>query len=427
MQLLETYKKRLSISESVYNRETGSELSTSKKLTIARVLANTSAFLSESFSGSVATQMGDMGKFKKFCLDITTVALPTLIANDLCLVKPMSSVTGYIQYLQFVAGSTKGGVKQGDVFNDPFKLGDMTDSRINYTGSPVVETVAEGDTEFVPAWTPVVGGKVTGITSEGREEEIALVDGKATITAGKYAKIKYTYDNVYIPANDIPVLNAKMSGIALEAKARRIAINYSQMAAFQAKTETGTDLGDVLATQACAELNYEIDSEVVKLIDETAGDAQVTFNKKPQVGVSLADTYEAFAATIEEASRIIYDKTKKHAANYLIIASNVKPILSLMRGWKGVTNAKINGPYFAGTINGVKVYVSPIMAPNRFVAGFNGDDLVTSAVLYAPYMAVVPTQLLGYADGSMVQGFATMYDLKVLNDCLLVAGEVVSE
>lgn len=41
-------------------------------------------------------------------------------------------------------------------------------------------------------------------------------------------------------------------------------------------------------------------------------------------------------------------------------------------------------------------------------------------------MAIVPTQLLGFADGGMSQGFSTMYDLQMLNDRLLVAGEVVA-
>ena len=41
-------------------------------------------------------------------------------------------------------------------------------------------------------------------------------------------------------------------------------------------------------------------------------------------------------------------------------------------------------------------------------------------------MPVVPTQLLGYADGGMSQGFSTLYDLKLLNADLLVAGRVTA-
>jgi hypothetical protein len=224
-----------------------------------------------------------------------------------------------------------------------------------------------------------------------------------------------------------------MAGMALAAKPRKIAIYYSQMAAFQAKQEMGFDLGEVLATQACAELSYEIDTEVVKLLDSYAGeaDSKLVFNKTLPVGVSKMEHYEGFAEVIETASQIIYDRTKKYGANFMVIASNIKPILSLMRGWKAASTGKINGPYFAGTLNGIKVYVSPAIDAGRYFLGFNGDDLITSPAVYAPYMAIVPTQLLGFSDGGMSQGFSTLYDLRALvpdgvtTSPLLVAGKVV--
>jgi hypothetical protein len=121
MNIVEAYQKKLSISEKVYAKEHGGKaLSESKKVAIARVLANTSEYITEAFENSVGTQLSNMKTFKKFCLDLTTVALPSLIANDLVIVYPLKSRTGYIQYLQFTAGSNKGGVEQGEVFNDPF-------------------------------------------------------------------------------------------------------------------------------------------------------------------------------------------------------------------------------------------------------------------------------------------------------------------
>lgn len=421
MNILEAYQKKLAISEKVYAKEHGGRtLSEAKKVAIARVLANTSEYLNEAFANSVGTQLASMKDFKKFCLDLTTVALPNLIANDLVIVYPMKSRTGFIQYLQFTAGSNKGGVAQGDLFNDPFRLGAMTEDRVNYTAAKVVETIAEGQEAL--AWGPVVAGSVEKFT-----------DGKWTKVEGEYTpkagdKVRYEYDNVVIPQHDIPVLNARMEGIALSAKARRISVYYSQMAAFQAKTEMGIDLGEVLATQACAELSYEIDTEIVKLLVENATSHEdLTFNKTLPAGVSKRDHYAGFAEVIELASQHIYDATQKHAANYMIISSSIKPILVLMEGFVAATTSKINGPYFAGELNGIKVYVSPAIEQGKYVLGYNGDDMVTSAAVYAPYMAIVPTQLLGFADGSMNQGFSTMYDLKLLNPSLLVAGKVVSE
>lgn len=71
------------------------------------------------------------------------------------------------------------------------------------------------------------------------------------------------------------------------------------------------------------------------------------------------------------------------------------------------------------------MYVSPCLGKGEYVLGVNDGDLNCSAAVYAPYMPIVPTQLLGHADGSMSQGFSTLYDLKVLNKDLVVYGKVI--
>lgn len=59
-----------------------------------------------------------------------------------------------------------------------------------------------------------------------------------------------------IPQNDLPIYNAEMASIPLVAKARRIAVYYSQMAAYEAKQDYGFDLGTQIATNACGQLAY---------------------------------------------------------------------------------------------------------------------------------------------------------------------------
>lgn len=424
MNIMEAFQKKLAVSEKVYEKEHGGRaLSENKKIAIARVLANTSEYITEAFENSVGTQLTNMKTFKKFCVDLTTVALPSLISNDLVIVYPLKSRTGYIQYLKFVAGSNKGGVKQGDLFNDVFALGAMTDERMNYTGANIVESIGSEAVSFTPAWTPVIGKVEVHKVADDTWEELP-----GSFVAGTYDKARYVYDNVKIPQNDIPQYTAVMEGMELSAKARRIGIYYSQMAAFQAKTEMGIDLGEVLATQACGELSYQIDTEIVKLLVNGAGEVKedLKWSKTLPVGVSKRDHYAGFAEIVEIASQHIYDATQKHAANYMLIASNIKPILVLMEGFKAASTAKINGPYYAGELNGVKVYVSPAMKPGEFVLGYNGGDMLTSAAVFAPYMAIVPTQLLGFADGGMSQGFSTLYDARLLNERLLVKGAVIA-
>lgn len=434
MNLLEQYKKRLDVSAQYYaNLHGGAKLSDDRKFAVAMTLNNTAKFLNEAFSNSVGTQRADMGDFKRFCLNLITVAIPNLIAHDLVIVSPMSSISGYVTYVKYTAGSNKGQTKIGDVFNDPFRLGNVNP---NYTSSAVVESFT-GDnatTAFTLMWTPVVAvAKVTVDGVEKAETTDYTVDGAVvTFTTAPATdaaiKIAYTYDNVVIPQNDLPILNAEITSIPLVAKARRIAVYYSQIAAFQAKTDYGFNLADQLAEKAVGQLSYEIDTEVTNLLIQNAVVSDVLkFNKTVPYGISMAQHYEAFGEKIEQGKRLVYDKTKRFAPTYMLIASDILPIVSFLKGWKAADVKDINGPYLAGTLNGLKVFVTPNIAPSTYVLGVNGKDMMSSAAVWAPYMPIIPTQLLGYADGAMSQGWSTMYALEMLNPDLLVAGTVVEE
>ena len=216
--------------------------------------------------------------------------------------------------IRYVAGSTKGSIQQGHLFNDPFRLGDVdpqyTSSRVTYAQKIAEDAETQ---ELAMKWTPVVAGTVSitvdgaQYVDDGKGNLIPVAEGSSvsrrtvmvqpvddamsaadvrfegvvptvetvvtdstgavvTTSAGKvdYAtgkitltdkvsgdvQIAYSYNNVLIPQNDIPMLSAKMEMLPLLARARRISIYYSQMAAFQAKTDYGLDLGSQLADKA---------------------------------------------------------------------------------------------------------------------------------------------------------------------------------
>lgn len=419
--LFEAYKNRLAVADSIYGKmHNGAKLTGNRKLVTAKVLENVNRFMNESFDNSIGTQRADMGMYKKFCLNLTTVALPNLIAHDLVIVHPMSSMSGYVPYIEYQYATNKGQTKQGDLISNPFGFGKV-DS--DFTGSRVVENV-DAAGEIVFAWTPVVGS-VRFLKDGETEYQDLTADGTGKYQAPSKGKVAYVYDNVVIPQNDLPMIKAEMKNIALVAKARRIAIYYSQIAAYQAKADYGFDLGDQLAEKACGELCYEIDTEVTNLLVENAvEDAELEWSKTLPVGVSKAEHYEGFAEILEIAKQKIYDATQKFAPNYAIVASNILPVLSVIKSWNAAPTGAINGPYFAGTINGLKVFVTPNVQAGTFVVGCNGNDLMSSAAVYAPYMAVVPTQLLGFSDGGMSQGFSTMYALEMLNKNLLIKGHI---
>lgn len=412
-----------------------------RKITVAKCLDNVNKFLNEAFDSSMGTQRSAMGDYKKFCIALTNVGIPNLIAFDLVHVSPMSSMYGNVAYIEYVKGTTKGESKEGDMTNNIWSLGDVD---VNYTGQAVVEPV-ESFTSGTTAVAFKQGAKAVRLldangaqVDDADGEHPATVNAdtgvvtqtsfKATKSASDVKKIAYVYDNVVIPQETLPTLKAELKNIGLEARARRIAVFYSQMAAFQAKTDYGFDLADGLAEQAVGQLSYEIDTEVCNmLIDAASPVASIAdFSKTLPVGVNLADHYAAFAAKLEEYKMALYDRTKKFVPNFMLVASDVMPVIQFVPGFQAASVSDINGPYFAGTLAGLKVFVTPNIDPGKMVFGVNQGAMQAAAGIYAPYMPVVPTQLLGFADGAMSQGWSTMYDCKILNADLLISANIVA-
>ena len=433
--LLETYSRQLKVAEAyVAKNFDGKQISANTQLTTAVLLDNTNRWMTESLNGTISTQRSDLGDWKKFCLNLTNIAVPSLIANDLVIVHPMTSYSGSVAYLKYVALTEKGGVKQGDEFNSVFGLGDMSEARRNYSSQVIVETVGS---DGKVALTPAKNGRF----GEGKDAKVIKADGKtieyitvdqlaAGVEAGsKVAYISEEFQMEKVPAKDIPTIGPKMERIALVAEPRRIAVRYDQITAFQAKTDYGFNLDKQIAEQACGELAYEIDTEIVDMLAEGAkeGGVALTWSRELPVGVSKFEHYNGFLEVIEEAKAIIYNRTKKFHPNYMVIAADVLPVLRFVNGFTAVKNAKMNGPYKVGELDGLNIYVSPALGEGEFFLGLNGSDMMSSAGVYAPYMAIVPTQLLGTPDGGLAQGFSTWYAKALLNKNLLVAGQITGE
>lgn len=388
---------------------------------------------------------------------------------------PMQSASGYVTYLKYTVGSSKGDATNGvpdnysrydvpagqaDLLADPWSNGIQGQKRVEYTSAKVTKTgvvVAGTSTVVELKWTPVIPGSllvtnaggtawivdeaaaaaagVSGATATGHGlytsdkapviEEVTNRNGcvsmkisfpaDATVSkindnlikygttkddkfnssntpgsitglsAGTY-NISYLYDNSYIPANDVPLLNAEMDAISLTAKPRRIAIYYSQLAAFQAKTDFGFDMGADLAARAAHELSYEIDGEIVNGLNEAAGAAAVTWDATLPTGLSTEQHFESFVRAIAVLEQAIYERTQKFYPTFMVVSPALMQILPFCKGFSAQPRDRVSGPYFAGVINGLRVYVSPILTQGRFFLGVKGDDVYTAAAVFAPYM-----------------------------------------
>ena len=432
--LLETYSRQLNVAEAyVAKNFAGREVSNNTKLATAVLLDNTNRFINSRLEESVATSHADLGAWKKFCLNLTNIAVPSLIANDLVIVHPMTSISGSVAYLEYVATSDKNGMS-GKVLNGAFGLGQMDENRVAYTSQIIVENVSGAQESTLNA---VVGGikhDVDGaivshtykFTKPGEKPLFTDTFSEGS-TYEKVAYVSQEFQMEQVPAQDIPSIGPKMRRIPLVAEPRRIAVKYDQITAFEAKTDYGFSLDKQIAEQACGELAYEIDTEIVDMLYEgaKANKALTDWNKRQPIGVSKFDHFAGFLEVIEEAKSLIYKATGKYHPNYMVVAANCMQVIRFVPGFTPVKNAKMNGPYKVGELDGLNVYVSPRLDDWEFFFGLNGNDMMSSAGVYAPYMAIIPTQLLGTPDGGLAQGFSTYYAKALLNKNLLVAGKIV--
>jgi hypothetical protein len=438
--LLETYSRQLKVAEAyVAKNFEGKTMSSNTALTTAVLLDNTNRWITESLNSEigVSNRADSMGAWKKFCLNLTNIAVPSLIANDLVIVHPMTSYSGSVAYLEYVSLTNKGGIEKGDMFNSVFGHGEMTEARQNFASQVIVE---EGATptldlaEGIKRFYDKDADAYKAIKVICADDSVVFVDTAAEVPADakKIAYVAEQFQMERVPATEIPAIGPRMKHIPLVAEPRRIAVRYDQITAFQAKTDYGFSLDKQIAEQACGELAYEIDTEIVAMLKDGAAKgtdadelAALTWSKTLPAGVSKFEHYNGFLEIVEMAKAIIYNRTKKFHPNYMVIASDVLPVLRFINGFTAVKNVKMNGPYKVGELDGLNVYVSPLMSKGEFFLGLNGNDMMSSAGVYAPYMAIVPTQLLGTPDGGMAQGFSTWYAKALLNKNLLIAGKIV--
>ena len=178
----------------------------------------------------------------------------------------MTSYSGSVAYLKYVALTDKGDVRKGDEFNSVFKLGNMTDSRVNYTSQAIIETVTAASGSPDIALTPmhVTNGKAgAGVCCDewGSRGFYDKATGKyfdaKIVRAGvanfvdvdpethefigieledgdKVCYFSEEFQMEHVPAQDIPTIGPKMEHIPLVAEPRRIAVRYDQITAFQA-------------------------------------------------------------------------------------------------------------------------------------------------------------------------------------------------
>lgn len=360
-----------------------------------------------------------------------------------------------INYLDYTYQSNKGQVAKDQVFNGALK-GSFSDPDYTSRYVNGEKFSGDGSNKvFQLAWTPVDIRKVIAATGEsvlpiitvdgsavtvdivnGDPSQVnpgALVDVNGTVTfdtaptapsdpAKPNVVVKYWFMNEEVRSNgfgafgttgetaldgaiggagftNVPEIGLQMKSVPVEAQARTLRAYWAFDAAYELTKEYGQNIEDLLATQAAGEMAHEIDQEITGDLLKSAISntnsylTMKSWSKTQPVGVSLADHYDGFMATVNDCKNAINAATRKVAANFMICSLDVATVLSVMRNFKASGNIA-NGPYYYGMLGDIKVYVNPTYANGYFVMGYKGSTMFDSGYFYMPYMPITSTDMI---------------------------------
>ena len=341
-----------------------------KKVVMESVLENTKSYLSESAAAG-STMAGNVASLNKVILPVIRRVMPTVIANELVGVQPMTGPVGQIHTLRVRYGQTAAGVTAGDEALSPFAIakGYSGDAA---TGGPTSTSALEAEA--------------------GRKLSIQVL--KQTV----------------------------------EAKTRKLSARWTFEAAQDANSMHGLDVEAEIMQALAQEITAEIDQEVLTSLRTLAGTATDTFDQTAIAArhqtTFVGDEHAALAVLINRSANIIAARTRRGAGNYVVISPTMLTVLqsattsAFARTTEGPFEAPTNTK-FVGTLNGtMRVFVDQYAADNAPVlVGYKGDGEIDAAAFYCPYIPLMSSgTVLDPATFEPTVSFMTRYGYVELNN-----------
>lgn len=401
--------------------------------------------------------VGAMTNFDPILISLVRRAMPNLIAFDIAGVQPMQSPTGLIfalkpKYNANQAGNAGVGVQAisapGVDAASALYGGKFAALQGTATSTTTVNTAAggainyTGASGFFPSIGQVVSGTgittgsvVTGVTVNTFTIDKATTASLAAVTitfaAGlATANISSTFAPPSTTATGEGLVNFAQMGFSIEkstvtAKTRALKADYTLELAQDLKAVHGLDAESELANILSAEILFEINREIIELVNANAvlgspsSTVAGTFNMALDAdGRWAAERAKGLLMAIEfEANRIAKD-TRRGKGNFVVCSSNVASVLSASGALdyapalKTELNVDDTGNTFAGVLNGrIKVYVDPYAISDYVTVGYRGTNAYDAGLFYCPYVPLTMVRAVDPADFQPKIAFKTRYGI----------------
>ena len=365
-------------------------LSGSRRTTMGVILENTRKHLAENATAG-ATSAGNVATLNRVILPVIRRVMPTVIANEIVGVQPMTGPVAQIHTLRVR----------------------YADTQSVTAPSPFDTSVVKGDEALSPF---KIATAYSGNSTTGRASSTASLEGQ--------------------PGNRINVQILKQ---VVEAKTRKLSARWTFEAAQDAQSMHGLDIEAEIMAALAQEITVEIDQEVLGSLRGLAA-TEYAYDQAAVSGTAtfVGDEHAALAVLINRTANLIAQRTRRGAGNWAVVSPASLTVLqsattsAFARTTEGTFEAPTNTK-FVGTLNGaMKIYVDSYAADTQAVlVGYKGTSEADAAAFYCPYIPLMSSGVvLDPSTFEPVVGFMTRYgyiELTNTASSLGNAGDYVGE
>ena len=336
-----------------------------RRASMSVCLENTRKHLAESASAG-ATSSGNIATLNRVILPVIRRVMPTVIANEIVGVQPMTGPVAQIHTLRVRYADSGDGVSAGEEALSPFKIAAA------YSGNNVNATP--------------------------KAQTTAVLEGQP----GKRMSIQ--------------ILKAPV-----EAKSRKLSARWTFEAAQDAQAQQGIDIEAEIMAALAQEITAEIDQEVLASL-RSLGSVEQTYDQAAVSGTAtfVGDEHAALAVQINRVANLIAQRTRRGAANWAVISNQALTILqsattsAFARTTEGTFEAPTNTKFVGTLNNSMRIYVDAYLSDtddnNQVLVGYKGASEADAAAFYCPYIPLMSSGVvLDPATFEPVVGFLTRY------------------
>lgn len=288
------------------------------------------------------TASGNVATMNKVILPVLRRVMPTVIANEIIGVQPMTGPVAQIHTLRVRYADNAAGVTAGAEALSPFEIAKA------YSGNGV--TNANGP----------------------RAASTAALEGR--------------------PGNRLSIQILKET---VEAKTRRLSARWTFEAQQDAQAQQGIDIEAEIMAALAQEITAEIDQEILNSLRMLPGAATATYDQGAVSGTAtfVGDEHAALSVLINRQANLIAQRTRRGAANWIVVSPTALTILqsattsAFARTTEGVFEAPTNTKYVGTLNNSLRVYVDQYAQDDTPVlVGYKGQGEIDAAAYYCPYV-----------------------------------------